>query len=392
MGSTPSIPHTRPQVKHSETPPESKKDDMGETQKPPGKDLETSPEAGYVNLRRALKRVIKQHKQTTNSQIDARQKRRQAGFKRRDVSMRDASFMRELQRLIAQQKLSGFEELSKLAGECQIARDDLGPLEEEGTIAEQQLEGEIWKLEQAEQTMDEKFHNELDDLEALSCTEWSDGSSSIGSGEVPQLSDVGDTDQRQEDRLAGFSLGLEGMTEEHKEWSHVSRDIMLEGTHHKNERPGNTEHPGHYSSRLPQEQMVAPTVLVSGFERYPELASGFSERRARVNRWLLNTALLSRAEADLLFEMWAKENVETPTNWSQLAIAYWENDGLGAPISGVTTRNSTAEPNGSESTRSDIDRRASPKSNSLLHSSSTHPLLYPGSDNWNDHQSGPSVL
>ena len=55
--------------------------------------------------------------------------------------------MGEVQKLSAEGKLDGFEELRKLAAQCQGARDDLGPLEQEGTDAEQYWEGQIYIFE-----------------------------------------------------------------------------------------------------------------------------------------------------------------------------------------------------------------------------------------------------
>ena len=66
-------------------------------------------------LVRSLKEVIELQRLAMEAQIDAREKRREAGFKRRDVWTRDAIFMKELQALVAKDRLEGFGELTKLA-------------------------------------------------------------------------------------------------------------------------------------------------------------------------------------------------------------------------------------------------------------------------------------
>jgi hypothetical protein len=70
---------------------------------------------------------------------------------------------------------------------------------------------------------------------------------------------------------------------------------------------------------------------LNSIELYPQLITQFSSRRERINNWLQHTALMSRIESRILKNQLELENIETPSNWSQLVIAYWEKDEAANP-------------------------------------------------------------
>merc|ERR1711939_187869 len=70
----------------------------------------------------ALQKITRLQREATSARVEARQKRREAAFKRQEVWIWDAKFMGEVQKLSAEGKLDGFEELRKLAAQCQGAR------------------------------------------------------------------------------------------------------------------------------------------------------------------------------------------------------------------------------------------------------------------------------
>ncbi|TEY62713.1 hypothetical protein BOTCAL_0158g00080 [Botryotinia calthae] len=104
---------------------------------------------------------INKWQEVLSAELQARQKMREVGFKRSAVSRADASFMKEIQRLQAEGQLGAFEQLSKLADACQLARDGLGPLEYEGFEAQKKLQGHVWELQQVEDALFERFASEL---------------------------------------------------------------------------------------------------------------------------------------------------------------------------------------------------------------------------------------
>lgn len=268
-------------------------------------------------LMQAVKRMMRYQTQTAQAQIEARQKRRQAGFRRRDVSTRDADFMKELQKLLAQGKLKGFEVLTERAGQCQHARDQLGPLEEEGIEAEQHLEGELWRLQQAQDSMMEKFREEIGFSENYSSGR-SSGSASESSSQYdsePELAGQLPPDEE--------IIGLIGVHEGDTScWEQDVADWASDSGFGDLDRyPDLSAENGMVSSSVPPKPF--PQAI---FERYPRLINDFTTHRNRVTQWLLNTTLISRLEATVLKNQLDKENASAPSNWSQLVIAYFDKD------------------------------------------------------------------
>lgn len=129
-----------------------------------------------TGLLREIPRMKELQWEVVAAQIHARQKMREVGFKRSDVSEADASFMKELQSLQAQGRLHGFEELTRLADACQSVRDGLGPLEDEGIEAQRKFEGHMWELRQVEDAIFDKYESEFGEIYEESSTS-SDSSS-----------------------------------------------------------------------------------------------------------------------------------------------------------------------------------------------------------------------
>jgi len=299
-----------------------------------------------LNMVRSLKEVVKLQKLAMEAQIDAREKRREAGFKRRDVWTRDATFMKELQRLIAKDQLQGFNELAKLAGECQVARNELGPLEEQGTQAEQRLEGEIWKLQIAEERMKDRFHDELQAVEDASAQSDSDSS------EKSSISESEDEDEGLQptgsDQKAAYISTVSSsadplLTSINHE---LSQEILLFGIE---DHAFEAEIAGNDTSfwdsdsgfgdidqsldNWTKNDVIGPHLPLPFFYsrsiyRYPELTTDFTTRREQINKWLLETLLLSHHEVNILMDQLKNEINPVPSNWSQLVIAYWELDGM----------------------------------------------------------------
>ena len=63
----------------------------------------------FIELLQAIQRLTKLQEEAISFQIDARWKRRAAGFKRREVSTCDAKFGEELQRFMTDEKLKDFD-------------------------------------------------------------------------------------------------------------------------------------------------------------------------------------------------------------------------------------------------------------------------------------------
>jgi hypothetical protein len=84
----------------------------------------------------------------------------------------------------------------------------------------------------------------------------------------------------------------------------------------------------HSFQRLPNKQFAS-------LEPYPQLLTDFGSTRERVNKWLENTALVSRFEGVSLFTILKgqleRENASLPSNWAQLVVAYWDLDGASIP-------------------------------------------------------------
>lgn len=325
----------------------------------------------FAELMQAMQRIARLHKQTIKAQIDAREKRRAAGFKRRDVWVVDAQFMRELQKLRAEEKLKGFEgaeRLIKLAEECQNVRNDLGPLEQDGTEAEQRLEGEVFRLQKAAESIYDDFEMELLEADTYSSGSSSASSSPFQSDAEPEPEVVGEslnlTHAEQSYRpphsvasTSSFTLAVPGSEISTVFDADIPQDYMLRGVNDMHIFRGSDKISDSDSGIGDIDQQFEdwkpgdligpfqrlPRRFPSSVERYPKLITDFETTRERINKWILNTTLLSHLEADVLRQQLASKANPTPSNWAQLVIAYWDLDGAAVPsqknLSGKSIRN-----------------------------------------------------
>jgi hypothetical protein len=315
-----------------------------------------------VGLMQGLQRVARLQEQLTNTQIDFRQKRREAAFKREIVWDRDARFMRELQKLIAQGSANlkvESKKLEQLADQCQAARDTLGPMEQEGIEAEQRWEGQIWSLREAENQVYQEFSAEFCIAESYPPASPSDDSSQYES------SSESESERFEDNPLPGEGNGTAAMAPPASLISQIDNieppttslrpsiaDPTLLGleTHQAEAIPletnsadfefdsgtGDIDHP-------PQpwtvEDLIGPPRRLPGrkyaSQLYTNLHTDFGTKRDRINKWLESRALASRMESTSIFtilkDQMKVENVAMPSNWAQLVIAYWELDGASAP-------------------------------------------------------------
>jgi len=301
-----------------------------------------------LGLMSELREVSRLQKMVMNTQIDTREKRRQAGFKRRDVWTRDARFMKELQKLMAEEKLKGFEELLVLAEKCQTARDDLGPLEDEGIQAEQRLEADLWRLQEAEEFICDEFRLEFQAA----------GTSSPGSSSTPtQYASDSDLDSSELEaaihdseatavassllpesvaspnfpRLATSDLEITKRTEIDRYQDSTLLGIQEHDVAQTQQEIAWEMDSGYGDIDLPPETQPLHRPHTASVERYPELSTDFSTRRDRINKWLLGTVLLSHLEATVLRNQLDAEDSALPSNWSQLVLAYWNLDAAANP-------------------------------------------------------------
>jgi hypothetical protein len=251
--------------------------------------------------------------------------------------------MKELQNLIEQEKLKGFENLLKMAGDCQTTRDGLRLLEEEGTEAEQHLEGEVWKLQEAENYVNDVFEREfssMEDIDSVSSSssaseqlQWeSDHEGYISSAVYPDYAIEHPISQQQSIASSTATFETPGPQLSTEDTPIEPQHLMLSGIQHTAPSVQYDSNWENDSGIEDLDQLLEPPTHTlnrnqpSSTERYPSLSTDFETRRERVNRWLLNTILLSHHEADLLKNILATENEAMPSNWSQLVIAYWELD------------------------------------------------------------------
>jgi hypothetical protein len=324
----------------------------------------------FNDLVHALYQITRLQKLAVNAQIDAREKRRKAGFKRRDVWICDANFMKELQKLIAKEHLKGFEKLQKLALDCQEARGDLGPWEDESTKAEQLSEGEMWRLQQAEDLLYDKFSSEIQFAES-----YSSGPSSTSSdpyqARYDESQSIEELTEHPHEVLYGKSTSTpssghiaESPTEALNMSGDSSQDMMLlcvqgrvelvnSGPDSESENGDIDLDPeirfqihssavsGHGNIDLPLRLWTKgdllplpeppPSPYRASLERYPALLSTFGTIRERIDKWILNSLLLSHLEATVLRDQLTLQITEPPSDWAQLVLAYWELDDAGRP-------------------------------------------------------------
>lgn len=305
------------------------------------------PLADLVGLMQALKLVAKLHQEISNTQIAFREKRREASFKREVVSECDARFMRKVQKLIASGESQQFQEL---AHDCQTARDALGPVEEEGIIAEQQLEGQIWSLREAEKKLYDEFEYEFQTASRYPSPESVDSSeyqlpsdpydygdqlnSDAGRNEKTNLSpeypecanfptsSAGVEPEIGRAKEAAHSVPAPPSLQEDSESEAWNSDSGMTGIDWEGDQGGTGILEG-YIQKSPRRHYKS--------DLYVNLLTNFGSKRDRINKWLEKNALESRVEATSIFNILGEElgleSQEMPSNWSQLVIAYWEFDG-----------------------------------------------------------------
>jgi len=314
-------------------------------------------ESRLLNLMQALQRIARLQREATSAQIEARQKRREATLRRQDVWMWDAKLMAELQRLTAEGKLAGLEELLRIGEQCQDARNDLGPIEQEGIEADQQWEGNIWNLRQAEEHLYKEFAYEFE-----AAGSYPPAPISVASSEYNTSSEPGNQPLNKELEKNHSVIPYQAGASAASSSSFLERPQVYETNDEPNEGirqdsillgVGGPEVEGFamYSDSgigdidktLGQESskgLVIPPQSASESqptvtELYPHLLTDFASKRERINNWLENTVLISRMEATSLFtivkELLEAENIQMPSNWSQLVVAYWELDAAALP-------------------------------------------------------------
>ena len=362
-------------------------------------EIEATDKSRLVELLQAIHEIGKLRREAANAQVDARQLMRKVGFKRQSVWMCDAAFMREVQRLTAEEPLEKFAGLRRLAADCQAARDGLGPLEQEGVEAEQRWEGHNWMLRQTEEGLYDEFKSDFEVADAYSPQHFGVPSSQYNSYSDTESNvdaDVSGTGEdlafRPTDSMASlpsfearpqtitihatsdyptseFLLGLTSLPPEDEyipEWDSDSGIGEIDNPPDDrscNDLVGSAQ-------RLPPRQDAVT-------ERYPELSSHFGTRRARINKWLLQTMLVSHFEADLLVAQLDSETGALPSNWSQLVIAYWELDDASVPVHQNSLASQIANSPLNSNSRPEASNHESPKLSSssmdtahLLHDSS----------------------
>ncbi|PQE23481.1 hypothetical protein CJF31_00006127 [Rutstroemia sp. NJR-2017a BVV2] len=275
-------------------------------------------------------------------QVEVREKMLEVGYKRNHVAQSDANFMKELQRLQIQQQLGHFEQLSKLAVECQIARDGLGPLENESAQIFGNWEGKMWVLSQAEDALFNEFAPEFrianeqssvsTDMVSTECSSTSadretlddhhpyyganlipvrPGNSVVSYSSIPlptaihtPLANTMGPDESQNSMLLGLDMERSN-PEQHESDMTSDLDSGIADLDLKTE----TGMPPGWSRQS------------SGPESFPRLLTDFSTRRDRVQKWLLQTTLVSKSEAYLVGWQLMSQSPDEPSNWSQLVVA-----------------------------------------------------------------------
>lgn len=307
----------------------------------------------FVELMQAIQRIAGLQREAARAQVEARQKMREVGFKREEVWICDAAFMREVQRFMAEEPLEKFAELRRLGAECQAARDGLGPVEQEGIEAEQRWEGHGWKLRKTAEGLYDEFKDEFELAASYPPPPMSDPSTQYGSYSDPESNrgeDVNDAEEHLPFRpsdsvVSSSSLQLGPSGDEMHATLDIDTSQVLLGLAYV---PPNDHYLSDWDSdsgigeidRAPDSwnsnDLVGPPQDLplrhdATTERYPELSTNFSTKRTRINKWLLQMMLLSHFEADLLVAQLDSENEKRPSNWSQLVIAYWELDAAAIP-------------------------------------------------------------
>ncbi|KAL2064649.1 hypothetical protein VTL71DRAFT_3787 [Oculimacula yallundae] len=349
-------------------------------------DVRTDGIAGEIDhirlteLMQALQRIAKLQREVAWSQSISQQKVREAAFKRRDVWIRDANFMTEIQRLVAEGKLAGQERLLYLASQCQASRDGLGQLEQEAVDTEQEWHGHSWKLRQAEIGLYSEFEREFAIAESYPARSSSALSSTSGFS-----SDLGSQEQdfttgqmiyahqaaASATSTASIKFNAAGSVSSTKS-GNSSHNSILPNTEQNGARRESDAGSDTYTDldsgienidgpifEEPRPALVKcfseqhPRRKSPTIKMFPQLLVDFGSRRDRINKWLEDIILDSRLEATSIFSTLqarlSLEHKEVPSNWSQLVIAFWEQDEASTPCVGrkvdsTSIGNNTCQP------------------------------------------------
>jgi hypothetical protein len=324
----------------------------------------------WGGLMQDLNYLSRLQEDASHAQIDARQKRREASFKRQDVWLKDAEFMRHVQELSAQGHFDGFEDLAQLAKKCQTARDLLGPVEQEGIEAEQRWEGQLWELQRAEERIFHGYQDEFGEAATYSLNSQSVVSTEDQPPTIPKVPEERDIEiahpniippgPEKSPAKSNTSLAHHQQTPlEAASTPHLSdsepRNVILSDLVESVEKEATLPIAEPFLewdsdsgiadiSRIPitntNEDLAhsfqeLPNKYFTSLEPYPHLLNDFGSTRDRVNKWLENTALVSHFEGISLYtilkDQLGKEDALLPTNWAQLVVAYWYLDGASIP-------------------------------------------------------------
>jgi hypothetical protein len=307
-----------------------------------------------LTLMQGLRSIATLQMDVTNAQIAFREKRRQASFKREVVSNCDAKFMIALQKLIVgccRYEEDTFEKLQKLVDQCQAARDELGPVEQEVIEAELRWEGQTWSLRQAEifiyQHFDDEFQRATLFPPASQSTDFSEGSAQS----EPPDGDTSGLDKNNSSGLAipndsritvgehlQFSFEACGNIQESKivdqgSFCCVQIDDLEQYDHDLQENDGFetsqlSAKSSHGVDRVDNTtaNFRDPEPAARRGQLYQDLLTNFVSKRDRVNKWIESNVLDSRIEATSVFttlkDKLDMEQLEIPSNWAQLGEAF----------------------------------------------------------------------
>ncbi|KAM3068657.1 hypothetical protein ACMFMG_011180 [Clarireedia jacksonii] len=320
------------------------RDQIDEVHRPVEQSQRRLDEPRLVALLHGLHNLSDLRQAASSAQVEVREKMLEVGYKRNNVAQADANFMKELQRLQVQQQLGQFEELSKLAAECQLARDGLGPLENESAQIFGNWEGKMWVLGQEEDALYNEFAYEFAPQLSSVGTDMvsSEGSSTSANSEILDdhcLHDnAGLIPVRPGSSVVSFSSIPVPTTiyippQKNTVRPNQSQNSMLLGLISM-EQSNSEEHEDDMMSDLDSGianlDRDSETGIVarqsSGPESFPKLLTDFSTRRDRVRKWLLQTTLVSKSEANLVGWQLMSQSPDKPSNWSQLVVALLELD------------------------------------------------------------------
>jgi len=336
--------------------------DEGESRPQLKKDTSSMDKPRSGKVAHAIRKILRLQIEASATQIDGRENRRKVLSKLQDVWFWDGKFMGEVQRLLADGKLSDFQQLTRLANECQNAREILKPIEQENIEAEQRWESQIYRLQQAERSLLADFEEEFQDDETYSMT--STGSSS------EHLEPSADYSGQQESviNMSDINHATRSITSSSRSHFHmlppsnlsipaedaIMRDAILSDLITFDTIPadfndyaidcdsgvedidGRLERPPYPGSTGPAISLPKRDYMrLTSLEFYPQLLTDFACGRDRINKWLENTSLQSRLEGLSVFTILKTQleadNQAIPSNWAQLVIAFWELDEAARP-------------------------------------------------------------